>query len=581
MNRSCHVLRGLGFFLLTCGRAAGGPESIQWSAWSPQVFEQAEQEHRFVLLDLEAVWCHWCHVMDETTYANPAVIALVKSNYIAVRVDQDSRPDLAGRYEDYGWPATIVFNDQGGEIVKRRGYLPPPEMIAMLKAIVADPSPGPSVRPEEKINFQPGLGLTAGLRAELRRKLVEGYDRKMGAWGFDQKFMNCDNVEYCMAHAKDDGGLNGRMARETLTAQLQLIDPAWGGVYQYSTDDDWKHPHFEKIMEMQAGDMRLYALAYARWHDEKYKKAALAIDRYLATFLTSPEGAFYTSQDADLIDGEHAGDYFKLGDKARRKKGIPRIDRHIYARENGCAIEALTTLYWVTGDATELGRALRAANWIVANRALYDGGFRHDATDSAGPYLSDTLAMARGFLALYQATADGKWLGRAEKAMQFIGEKFAAEPGFVTAGGESKIRRYGENVAVARLANLLFHFTGRAADRAMAEGAMKWVAAPEISGRRFADVGGALLADEELNNDPIHLTIIGKKDDPMTRLLWKVALAFPSTYRRVEWFETGKGLDTPYPALPFAAAFLCTQTTCSTPMKTPEALAQRIRRLVE
>src|ERR1700685_3856722 len=132
-----------GLMIAVAARAA--PTAAWQTHCSDALFTRAAHEHRFVLLDLEAVWCHWCHVMDETTYANPAVIALIKSNYIAVRVDQDSRPDLSNRYEDYGWPATVVFNADGGEIVKRQGYIPPAEMIAMLQAIIADPSPGPSV----------------------------------------------------------------------------------------------------------------------------------------------------------------------------------------------------------------------------------------------------------------------------------------------------------------------------------------------------------------------------------------------------------------------------------------------------
>jgi uncharacterized protein YyaL (SSP411 family) len=86
-----------------------------------------------------------------------------------------------------------------------------------------------------------------------------------------------------------------RMARETLAAQLNLMDPAWGGVYQYSTDGDWHHPHFEKIMQMQAEDLRIYAQAFALWHDETYLQAASRIRGYLKNFLTSPDGAFYTS----------------------------------------------------------------------------------------------------------------------------------------------------------------------------------------------------------------------------------------------------------------------------------------------
>jgi uncharacterized protein YyaL (SSP411 family) len=124
---------------------AQAASSLHWQPWSTDVFAQAARDHKFVLLDLEAVWCHWCHVMDEVTYADPAVRQELKEHYLLIKVDQDSRPDLSNRYEDYGWPATVVFNANGGEIVKRQGYMPPKEMLSMLQAIVADPSPGPSV----------------------------------------------------------------------------------------------------------------------------------------------------------------------------------------------------------------------------------------------------------------------------------------------------------------------------------------------------------------------------------------------------------------------------------------------------
>jgi uncharacterized protein YyaL (SSP411 family) len=122
--------------------------NLRWLVWSDEVFSQAKREQKFVLLDLEAVWCHWCHVMDVTTYRDSKVIALLNHKYLTVRVDQDSRPDLSNRYEDYGWPATVVFDAAGHEIVKRQGYLTPDEMGSMLQAIIDDPTPGPSVREE-------------------------------------------------------------------------------------------------------------------------------------------------------------------------------------------------------------------------------------------------------------------------------------------------------------------------------------------------------------------------------------------------------------------------------------------------
>ena len=159
-----------------------------------------------------------------------------------------------------------------------------------------------------------------------------------------QKWLDWDIIEYCMAETLRGDKEFERMARETLAAQLHLMDPAWGGVYQYSTDGDWEHPHFEKIMQMQAENLRIYAEAYALWHDNTYLQAANQIRSYLKNFLTSPEGPFYTSQDADLVPGEHGGEYFQLSDAERRQRGVPRIDQHIYSRENGWAVNALAAL---------------------------------------------------------------------------------------------------------------------------------------------------------------------------------------------------------------------------------------------
>ena len=144
-------LRTITWLLLLSLNVAFGEQkqdNIDWQPWSDAVFAQAKKEGRFVLLNLGAVWCHWCHVMDEITYRDPKVIELIRSHYVAVLVDEDSRPDLSNRYEDYGWPATIVFGADRGEIVKRRGYIPPRPMASMLQAIIDDPTPGPSVVPE-------------------------------------------------------------------------------------------------------------------------------------------------------------------------------------------------------------------------------------------------------------------------------------------------------------------------------------------------------------------------------------------------------------------------------------------------
>lgn len=576
------------FFILALALTAGlqaATSGLQWGPWTTDAFARAKKENKFVLLDLEAVWCHWCHVMDETTYKDPATIKLLESKYILVRVDQDSRPDLANRYEDYGWPATIVFDGNGQEIVKRRGYIPPRQMASMLEAIIKDPTPGPSVEPEQPIEYAANATVTAEQRASLTKRYLASYDGKNGSWGFDQKFLDWDGVEYALDLARDGDANAERMARQTLDAQFHLIDPVWGGVYQYSTGGNWNEPHFEKIMQFQASNLRIYALAYEQFQKPEYKKAAIDVHRFLKTFLLSPDGEFYTSMNADIIDGEHSAKYFKLDDAGRRRIGIPRIDKHVYSRENGWVIEALATLYEATGNATYLDEAKRAAARIIATRSLDDGGFRHDSTDAAGPFLGDTLAMSRAFLKLYEATADRAWLGRAQAGLHFIAANFKNPngAGFGTAvdpTGKPRPER-DENVSVARLANLASHYTGNDVYRKIADEAMRFVATPAIADSNPA--AGLLLADHELTRPPTHLTIVGSKTDEVAARLFETALQYASGYKRVEWWDRAEGnlpnADVEYPQLSQPAAFVCTQRSCSSPIRKPEVLLSRANQL--
>ncbi|HLJ90235.1 MAG TPA: DUF255 domain-containing protein [Candidatus Angelobacter sp.] len=516
-------------------------ESLVWQKWSTSVFEQAQAQHRFVLLDLEAVWCHWCHVMDEKTYKDPKVISLLNSHYLLVKVDQDSQPDLSNRYEDYGWPATVVFNSEGHEIVKRRGYLAPDEMAPMLQAIIDDPTPGPSVRPEVKPLPVSEPVLSKAMQKDLQSRYVAGYDRVQGSWGRYQKFLDWDSVEYSMLLAREDQNVAASWrARYTLVQQLHLLDPAWGGVYQYSAGSDWDSPHFEKIMQMQAENLRIYSMGYSQWHDRRFLHAAREIRRYLLTFLRSPEGAFYTSQDADLVDGVHSASYFALDDAGRRRLGVPRVDKHIYSRENGWAISALAALYSATSDSAVLGDAVEAAEWIVKNRSLPGGGFRHGDQDAGGPYLGDSIAMCRAFLSLYVVTADREWLDRAQSAMDFIASTFRDSQGigFITAKASEGDRyqphqQREENVMVARVANLLFNEAGESRYRQVAKDALSYlVTQPSIDSVPASSI---LLADRELQRPPLRLLVVGEKNDPAAAALFRTAIQYAPFYKVVEW----------------------------------------------
>ncbi len=576
---------------LAPGTAAAPAPPVAWQGWSDDVFARARREHKFVLLDLEAVWCHWCHVMDETTYRDPGVRALLGSNYLAVRVDQDSRPDLAGRYEDYGWPATVIYAADGTEIVKKQGYVEPDAMARLLRAVVADPSP---------VDYRDrgGLGLGAAAAPDagdarleaIRARWRAGYDERKGGWGLGHKFLDWDNVEFALRQAARGDAGAARMARETLRLQRRLLDPVWGGMYQYSAGGDWDQPHFEKIMPMQAEDLRLYSLAYAQWGDPEDRRTAEAIHRYLADFLRGPDGGFFTSQDADLVPGRESAGYFARDDAGRRALGVPRVDRHRYARENGWAIAGLAEYAAATGEPRARAEAEAAARWVLANRALPGGGFRHGERDAAGPYLGDTLAMGRAFLALRELTADPAWLARAQEAGAFIRGHFGRgrEPGYA---GSDTLRasfpaprpQFDENVALARFGSALAAADGRAEGKAMAASALRWLLAPGVAEARHFYVGGLLLAADEARSDPLHVAVVGRKDDPAALALYQAALRAPTAHRLLEWWDRREGPaprgEDIYPRLERPAAFLCAGGACSSPLASAPALAARLRRL--
>ena len=574
--------------LLAAPLGAQAPsQPIVWHPWSDEIFAQAAREHKFVLLDLEAVWCHWCHVMDQQTYRDTAVRRLMGKSYLAVKVDQDSRPDISNRYEDYGWPATVIFKADGSELVKRQGYLPPRQMASILQAVIDDPTPGPSIEAEKSVVYAATPFIAPPLLVDVKKEYEKQYDVAGKGWAFGHKYLDADSVEYASTLARRGDTLQQQRVHDTLASTRKLLDPVWGGAYQYSTGGNWNEPHFEKLLYIQAQNIRTYAEASGQTHTPEYLAAAQNVHRFVRAFLTSPEGAFYVSQDADVIAGKHSANFFSLDDARRRAIGIPPVDKHLYARENGWMIRALCSLYAATGDASPLDEAERSTRWVIDHRSLPDGGFAHGDHDLAGPYLGDTLSMGQAFLALYEVTGDRDFLKRAEAARRFITANFASSTaaGFVTSKNATDHAykphpERDENTQVARFANLLSHYTGDKGDTEAATRAMRYLATPEVAKAWLS--APILLSESEFTRPPVHITVVGSKKDPTAKALFQTAISTGATYRRVEWWDPSEGAlphaDVQYPSLNHPAAFLCTATTCSSPISDRAALEARARK---
>ena len=151
--------RVAGFFLLVaCAGSAQTPKTTtpahtnednalaKWDAtpkaplagseFGTATFTRAKREHRFIVMDGSAEWCHWCHVMEAVTYHDPAVRELLDARFIAAKVDVDARPDIEERYAEYGWPATVIFSPDGRELGKYRGFIAPDRFADILKEVI-------------------------------------------------------------------------------------------------------------------------------------------------------------------------------------------------------------------------------------------------------------------------------------------------------------------------------------------------------------------------------------------------------------------------------------------------------------
>jgi uncharacterized protein YyaL (SSP411 family) len=504
----------------------GAPrEELPWATLSPETFARAKAEHKYIVLDGSAEWCHWCHVMEATTYHDPEVRKILDKHFIAVKVDVDSRPDVEERYGDYGWPATVMFAPDATELGKYRGYINPEKFKGILEDIVA------SGLAEKKTGEKPNAVVKAPrtplseehllwIQREIDVQLEDYYDEDQGSWGRQQKAPLGWNNAWALRKAAAGDDKAKAQALFTLDQQSKLIDPVWGGIYQYSAARDWDSPHFEKLMTFQAPALDNYATAYKLTNDPKQLARAKAMLGFLDRFMKSPEGGFYTTQDADLnahdrtkkfMDGH---EYYVLDEKARLARGIPRIDTHEYGKENGLAISAYCTMYEATKDAAVLASAEKAARRISTTHATPRGGITHDVVDAANPakqlYLSDNASFGLALVRLYEVTKNDEYLKKARALADFMiaeltdeqtGGMFAStkDPDAVGIFAARRVP-FEENVVVVRMLSHLARALPAAEAKKYASAldrVLRATSKPEDIKSRGRMIGDYLLALEE------------------------------------------------------------------------------------
>ncbi len=519
------------------GAASPPAAPVAWNDFTPALFARAKAEGRFVVLDGAAEWCHFCHVMDEKTYGDARVRAVLQKHFLASKVDVDTRPDIEERYTDWGWPATVIFSPDGHELGKYRGFIPPEEFLEILARVVSGGARAEAR--EDAVVSIPKAPLSddalALARSFTETELEEFWDNKEGGWGREPKVPLGWNTLFALSAARRGDARAKEHALTILDKQTKLIDPVWGGIYQYSVAPDWDHPHFEKLMFWNAGALAAYAEAFALTNDPKQRARAADIRRYFEGFLLSEGGAFYGTQDADL--NSHASsvpfaptsprgkgefmkgeDYYKLPDAARRVLGVPRIDPNIYADDNGLAIYALATLARATNDSSASALAKRAADHILREHITAEGGVLHlakakdgDQSDAAvRVHLSDAAALGFGLAHLADVLTDGALKREAGRIATFleknlydeVGGGFFAQPVDPNAVGIFRSRRkpFDDNVLAARFLLRLDMLEGAAKRRGTIEHTVRSLSSAAAIKDRGKFLGDYLLLLDELTS---------------------------------------------------------------------------------
>jgi len=317
-------------------------QPIQWHEFGEEAFAAARAANKPVLLDIGAVWCHWCHVMDRESYDDPEVAAIVNENYIAVKVDRDERPDIDSRYQvavaslsgQGGWPLTAFLTPDGKPFYGGT-YFPPadgygrPSFKRVLLSIAAAYRDKHSDVLEQAQLVESAMaraealsGGGAKVSASVIDAIIESarkmFDEVNGGFGNAPKFPHPATLDLMMEqYARTSGG--GAGSEELRTVFVHTLEKmALGGVYdqlaggfhRYSVDERWILPHFEKMCYDNSELLKNYVHAYQATGNEFFAEVARDIIRWMDEWLSDrAHGGFYASQDADYSMDDD-GDYF-------------------------------------------------------------------------------------------------------------------------------------------------------------------------------------------------------------------------------------------------------------------------------
>ncbi|HVN70046.1 MAG TPA: DUF255 domain-containing protein [Candidatus Binatia bacterium] len=550
---------------------------IAWLAWGPDAFARAAAEEKPILLSISAVWCHWCHVMDETTYSDSEVIETINRRYVPVRVDNDRRPDVNARYNMGGWPTT-AFLAPDGTTLTGATYLPPQQLRRALDEIADFYAERKGEIAERAAELRasaaahrpsPDAALSAAPIEGLLEELERNYDVEFGGFGGAPKFPQPEVHEFLLTQWRLTGKprLYEIVAR-TMNAMARggMYDRVEGGFFRYSTTRDWSVPHFEKMAEDHAGLVRVLAGLALFAPTQEFHATLTSTLGYVTRVLRDPQTGFFAgSQDADE-------EYYALPLEERRKLAAPYVDRTSYTNWTAALAGAQCWAARALDDDALLAAATQTLDGIDRLLIGEDGLLYHvyfpDGTRDVRGLFADHVAYARALLDAHEIGGERRFLLRARAIADAAIGAFAAPSGaFYDRLPEDAFGRLAvtdtpivENGAFADVLLRLAALTGDSGYRVRAESVLRFYGSAALAAGSFAATYARALS--RALAPELSLRIVG--DPASTDAFREAAARLPSPFVAIRTLDSDAAAQLGMPAQ--EAAYLCITGTCGPPV---------------
>ena len=349
---------------------------VDWLPWGDEAFEAARRQDKPIFLSIGYSTCHWCHVMARESFEDPEVAALLNDAFVPVKVDREERPDIDHIYitvcqmmtGSAGWPLTIIMTPEARpffaatylpresrlgrvglvDLVPRvkqlwmeqrsRAQAVADEMAALVARQVSAPG-ADGAKAADRRAKHPGEAIAGSALDQTYRALAARFDEANGGFGTAPKFPTPHNLAFLLRYGRRTGDRQAvAMVNKTLDAMRRggIYDHLGFGIHRYSTDELWLVPHFEKMLYDQALVAMAFTEAFLATGEPRHRKTAEEILAYVLRDLASPEGAFYSAEDADS-EGEEGKFYVWTAGELREAAGPGDAD--LVARAFGVTAE--------------------------------------------------------------------------------------------------------------------------------------------------------------------------------------------------------------------------------------------------